>query len=331
MRGLRTLAVPTLLLVATSVASAQTTARSGALSEARRLLEAEQPLAALQVLTPLTEGGAPSAEVLLLLSTAHFMLGDIEPGRSALQRSIELDPAQRQAWLNRAALDLAEERYDDALGAFQKAQELDPGAADNDINLGATFVLMGDAGRASRHFNSYLSLNRSSADAYYLVATNYALGGHWDLAVRHLEAAIRLDERSRRRSRTDANFGPLANYEPFLTLLETDSFQPAADAHRYSATFEEAYDGGHGSLLTATLNALQLSGRPFDPNVEVTDQWALIWADARLKLSNAPSGGGMVVMTAPGTLYTTDTWTRRSQELTGQIREQLALLALRRQ
>jgi tetratricopeptide (TPR) repeat protein len=318
------------LLVVVDAAAAQSAADGRTLAQARAYLEAEQPAAALELLAPLAATKSATAETLLLLSTAHFMLGETAQGRAALDRSIELDPTLRQAWLNRAALDLAEGLYDDALKAFFEARELDPGATDNDLNLGATLMLKGDVGGASRHFNRYLSLDRGSADAYYLVATNYALGGQWELAVQHLEAAVRLDEKSRRRSRTDPNFGPLAEYPPFQALLETDTFQPGAGAHARSVTFDEAYDGGGGKLLKGVLNALQLSGRPFDSSVEVTAGWALVWSDVRLKLSDAPSGGGLVLMTAPAGSFSTAEWTRQTDDLIGHIREQLALLALRR-
>ena len=163
------------------------------------------------------------------------------------------------------------------------------------------------------------------------MASNYALGQHWELAVGHLEAAVRLDEKSRRRSRTDPNFGPLAEYEPFQALLARDSYQPGPDAHLHIEAFGAPYDGGHGKLLNATLSALQFSGRPFDPNVEVTDQWALIWGDLRLKVANAPTGGGQIEMTAPAAAHTARKFSQLTSELIGQINEQLARLAMRRQ
>ena len=324
-------ALLTSVVLCGSAIGAQSDSVGDPLVEARSLLESGQPVVALEILKSLVESGGASAEALLLVSTAHFMLGNTEQGRLALEQSIQLDPTLRQAWLNRAALDLAERRYDEAIAAFTRAQELDPTAPDSDINLGATMILKGDVGRASRHFNRYLSGQRSSANAYYLVATNYAMGQHWELAVRHLEAAIRLDEKSRRRSRTDPNFGPLADYEPFQALLATDSYQPGPDAHLRVEVFDSSYDGGHGKLLKALLNALQFSGWPFDPNVEVTDQWALVWGDLRLKVTNSSAGGGQIEMTAPAASHTAQRFSQLAGELTGKINEQLARLHMRRQ
>ena len=63
---------------------------------------------------------------------------------------------------------MSEDRLDEALEAMQKAAELDPTALDNDLNVGAVYILRNEVGQASRHFNRYLTQNRSSANAYYL-------------------------------------------------------------------------------------------------------------------------------------------------------------------
>ena len=107
--------------------------------------------------------------------------------------------------------------------------------------------------------------------------------------------------------------GPLGTYEPFQQVLATDSYSPPKGSHRHRELFEEAYDGSRGPLLKAVLNALQFSGQAFDPAVEVTDQWALVWSDIRLKLSNAPEGGGQIEMSAPADRMTPGEWeTRRT-------------------
>lgn len=331
MKSAFSLLIVVLSLLGTHPTVAQAPGAEAAVERARRAIEENRVADALAILGPLSERPNAKASTLVLLSTARFMAGETDAGRQALERAIEIDPRHRQAWLNRAALDIAEERYDDALTALGEAQKIDPEASDNDLNIGAVYVLKGDVGRASRHFNSYLTNNRSSADAYYLVASNYALATRWDLATQHLEAAIRLDEKSRRRARVDPNFGPLAGYQPFLALLETDSYRVPETAHRHREVLAAPYDGSHGDLLKAVLNALQFTGRPFDPSVEVTDQWALIWSDIRLKLSNAPEGGGQIEMSAPVERMTVSDWNRRRDELLAEVREQLARLTMRRQ
>jgi tetratricopeptide (TPR) repeat protein len=300
------------------------------IGRSRAAIQAERPAEALQILRPLVERGNASAEAMVLLSTAHFMVGDLEAGRRLLDLALATDPGYRQAWLNRAALDMSEGRLDEALAALREAKELDPSAPDNDLNIGAVLVLKGDVGQASRHFNKYLAENRSSANAYYLVASNYAIASRWDLATQHLEAAIRLDERSRRRARVDPNFGPLGTYGPFQQLLTVDSFVPTPGSHQHIERFEAAYDGSRGSLLKAVLNAFQFTGQPFDPNVEVTEEWALVWSELRLKVSNAPGGGGQIEMSAPADRMSAADWDATRRTLTDEIRAQLAMLSMRR-
>jgi len=325
------LLIASILLAGAANVGAQAPGTEAAIERARRALEQDRVADALQVLEPLAKRPNVTADTLVLLSTAQFMIGETEGGRASLERALAIDPRHRQAWLNRAALDIAEGRHDEALAALRKAQEIDPQAPDNELNIGAVYILKGDIGQASRQFNQYLTRNRSSADAYYLVASNYTLASRWDLAMQHLEAAIRLDEKSRRRARVDPNFGPLSDYQPFQTLLQTDAYRIPDGFHRHRVVLDAPYDGSHGDLLKAVLNALQFTGRPFDPQVEVTEQWALVWSDVRLKLSNSPSGGGQIEMSAPSDRMTAAQWQQRRDALLDEIREQMARLTMRRQ
>jgi tetratricopeptide (TPR) repeat protein len=304
---------------------------SAEIARARQLVDSERPLEAIEILRSIEKNGDADAEALLLLSTAEFMLGNIDDGRATLERSMALDPAYRQAWLTRAALDMSEDRLDDALTAMLKARDLDPGAPDNDLNIGAVYTLKHDVGQASRHFNLYLARNRSSPEAYYLVATNYAIARRWDLATQHLEAAVTLDERSRRRARIDVNFVEMIEYAPFDALLARDDYRPPPGAHIRSKVFDEPYDGARGELLNAVLNALQLSGVAFDPTVEVTEQWALLWGDIRIKVADTPDGRGQIDLIAPAERMTATIWKTRTDRLLQAIDEQLTMISLRRQ
>ncbi len=309
---------------------AQESSPSRPLTEARRLIEQERAESALAVLEPVLRQRSTPAEAFLLLAYCRLLLGEQEAAATALESALERDPDAVEAWQVHGALALERERYADAADAFRRLQELEPAeAAEYDLNIGAALLLGGDLPTASRHFNRYLSANRTESGAYFLVAKNYALGERWDLAVQHLEAAIRLDERSRRRARHDPNFAPLRDYEPFVRLLATDIHRPTPDARRASRVFaSEPYDGGRGALLTGVLNALQLGGQRFDPAVEVTDEWALIWSDMRIKVSNHPDGGGEIELSAPPTAFSADEWQRRTADLFRQVEEQLALLGL---
>lgn len=305
------------LLLAIFVPVVAIAAESPPLEEARALVDSGQPDAAVEILDELLDGH-DDAEAYLLRSTAHFMLGNEERGRRDLDRTLELDPRLRQAWLNRAALALAEESYPAALEAFLEAERLDPGADDNFLNLGAVRLLMGELDRASRNFEQYLERN-PDASSHYLVATNYAMAGYPGLAIRFLERAIQRNERIRVRARADPNFRSLEDNPRFQELLLTDSYQPPPGSHRAERAYSLSYRRGEGPLLRVVLDALHALRLAYDPRVEVTPEWALIWSDMRIKLTDTADGEGRVVLTAPPQQLTPREFEERSDELLDRI------------
>lgn len=278
------------------------------LARAQELLDAGNAPSALELLDPLAKKKPPDARVFLLRSTALFMLGEVDQGKKDLERSLKLDPKLRQAWLNRAALDLSEERYSQALQALERAKELDPDAPDNELNIGAVLLLQGQLQEASGRFETYLERNPSSAEAFYLVASNYAMAGYAGPAIEKLDQAIELDEKSRLRARTDPNFQDLESNARFQALLVTDSFQPAPGSYQRILEVDVPYSGSDSHLLRAVLDALQFSGRPFDRRVEATPDWALIWGEMRIKLTNSDEGRGRIELSAPADEFTPQQW-----------------------
>jgi tetratricopeptide (TPR) repeat protein len=260
------------------------------------------------------------------------MLGDTDGGRADLDRSLQLDPSQRQAWLNLAGLEITEAHYDKALESLAKARALDPDNPDNDLNTGAVYLLQGRLPEATERFRGYLQAAPDQAAAHYLVATNYAGRGYARLAVETLRKAIGLDELYRVRARTDPNFEAVADAPELKALLEEPPARPPADHRVARQAFPTPYDGGHGQLLSAVLEALHQIGATFDPRVEVASQWALIHGPLRIQLYDRPGskGGGaegvVQVSAAPETLAP-DQWKQR----TGQLFQAVELALLRRQ
>lgn len=328
-------AVVALLLIGTAALPTAAAGQTGstpsasgsirALDQIEAMIDAGRAEEAVQLLDRFEAGDrSTEARALLLRSTALFMLGRIELGRRDLEQSLVKDPELRQAWLNRAALDISDGELDRALEALQQARALDPDAPDTDLNIGAVLLMQGKAGDAKPYLERYLSAAGDSAEAWYLVASNYALGGHAQPAIEHLERAIALNERVRLRARTDANFIQLAEDASFQRLLSVESYRIPADSHAVFRTYESRYLAGEGKLLPAVLDALQLSGEPFDRQIEVTPDWALIWGEMRIKVRNDSRGAGRVELTAPRTRFTDDEWRTRASKLLGEIALQLA-------
>jgi len=319
-RGHRLFLILLLGLVVASLASmARAQGSEPQLAQAREMLEAGNAESALALLDRVVKKDPTSAEALLLRSTAHFVLGEDKPGRRDLKRALEADPGLRQAWLNSAALNLADQNYDGALEDFKRAEQLDPAAADNDVNIGAVLILRGDLDGANQRFQRYVSLNPGLAGASYLVASNYAMAGYAGLAIENLQRAVELDEKSRLRARIDPNFAALESQPRFQDLLLNDTYRPPEGTYTAAMTFEVPYSGADNRLLRAVVDALQISGQPFDSRVEVTPGWALIWADFRIKVTDGRNGKGEVQISAAPETFTPTQWRQRSEEFFRQV------------
>jgi tetratricopeptide (TPR) repeat protein len=304
------------------------------LDRAQSLLDEGRPTAAIEALGPLLRNDDPRA--LLLRSTAHFMEGRIPEGRADLDRVLELAPDLRQAWLNRAGLEIAEGAYDAALASLERARALDPSAPDSHLNIGAVLLLQGHLAEATESFDHYLAATRTSGErdelgeAHYLVATNYAGRGYVRPAVENLRRAIAADERFRLRARTDGNFDGIAGAPDLRELMRTDSHVPAPGDHNVRRVFPVAYRGGEGTLLSAVQEAMRSVGEPFDPRVEALPEWALIHGELRVKLHDQPGEDGpegVVSLSAPAGRMAAPEWERRVDRLM----EALEVILLRRQ
>ena len=308
-------------------AAAEATAReAGDLARAERLIEGEELDEARKILDRLIRKNRVLDQALLARSTLNFVEGRVGEGRRDLERALAVNPGLRQGWLNRAALDMSETRYESALEALLKARELDPAAPDNGLNLGAVLVLQGRLEEGAAWFEEYLRLHPRSAQALYLVSTNYAMAGHADPAVEHLARAIAVDERWRLRARTDPNFADLERHTPYRRLLETDTFKLPAGTLTAGQVFDLPYDVGRGPLLEAVMNAVQMSGRAVEPQVEVTHGWTLLWTDYRIKMTPTAEGGTRVELAAPGGNFTSAAWERESSDFFREITVQLVRL-----
>ena len=306
-----------LALVLATGAAAQTEARLGM---AQRFLDQGNASEALKILDQVLKKEKKNARALLMRSTGRIMAGNLSGGFKDLQKALQADPGLRQGWLNLAGLEIAEGRFEAAYDALVEAEKLDPSAPDNHLNLGAVLVLQGRLDEAAGHFERYLGVQGTSAEARYLVASNYALAGHEKLAIEHLRDALALDERLRLRARTDERFLGLASLD-YKVLLNTDEYTPPPRDHQVAAAFRVAYRQRDNRLLYAVLDALKQLGEPYEPKIEANPRWALIWGDMRIKVTNQSDGNGVVQLSAPAERFTSDEWHRRSQALFRTIHE----------
>jgi len=282
------------------------------LTKIEALIDAGEGPKALAALDKVAHGKLSPREQ-MLRGSARILLGELKTGGNDLEEALRRDPTLRRAWMNLAALDIAEAKYASAYESFKKAQALDPAAPDSYLNLGACLIMMGRSTEAREHFERYLTLKKSAED-YYLVAANYALGRAYDLVVPTLEKAIALDEHMRLRARADDRFLLVDTLE-YRVLLFTDNYKAPADHYQAAAAFQHSYSQRDDKLLRAALEALNRSGLRYDQELEATARWVIAWGDVRMKVTNQENGTGVISLSAPKSRFTPELWAKKTQEV----------------
>jgi Flp pilus assembly protein TadD len=152
-----------------------------------------------------------AAEIRSLLAVAYRKLGRLAEAQAALAAYGEgrvtfpdplLDQVARLNVGNRQVIQygtsaLREKRFGDALQAFQKALESEPGNAAVWVDQGAALEGLGDPVGAERSYRKAVALEPALARAHYNLGTLLASRGAAREGIEHLETAVRLDPESR--------------------------------------------------------------------------------------------------------------------------------------
>ena len=156
------------------------------------------------------------------LARAHRELGNLEAATHAVTETLRLDPnyqrahelanSIKQAHYNRGITYLNDDRYSEAVTAFQNAITLDPDFTTAHYNLGLTYLKMESYARAVDTLQKTIVLDSNYKAAHHALALAYL--GHQELgkARNAARAALKLDP----------------NYQPAISLLEAidPSFTP---------------------------------------------------------------------------------------------------------
>ena len=156
------------------------------------------------------------------LARAHQELGNLEAATHAITETLRLDanyqPAHelansiKQAHYNRGITYLNDERYSEAVTAFQNAITLDPDFTTAHYNLGLTYLKMETYPRAVDALRKTITLDSNYKAAHHALAIAYLGGQELGKARDAARAALKLDP----------------SYQPALSLLEAidPSFTP---------------------------------------------------------------------------------------------------------
>lgn len=114
----------------------------------------------------------------------------------AYEKAVDLDPGSAGAWVNLGTIYFNARQFQRAESYYRKALDADPGYALAHFNIGNLYDERGDYDRALWHYNSAVKLNPNYADAHYNLALLYQGGGHIMDAVRHWKSYLKLDPTS---------------------------------------------------------------------------------------------------------------------------------------
>ena len=156
------------------------------------------------------------------LARAHRELGNLEAATHALTETLRLDPnyqrahklanSIKQAHYNRGITYLNDERYSEAITAFQNAITLDPDFTTAHYNLGLTYLKMEIYPRAVDALQQTIALDGNYKAAHHSLALAYLGNQELGKAREAAREALKLD----------------SNYQPAISLLEAidPSFTP---------------------------------------------------------------------------------------------------------
>ena len=168
------------------------------------------------------------------LARSHRELGNLEAATHAVTETLRLDPnyqrahelanSIKQAHYNRGITYLNDERYSEAVTAFQNAIALDPDFTTAHYNLGLTYLKMETYPRAVDALQKTTTLDRNYKAAYHALALAYL--GQQELG--------KARDAARDALKLDPNYQParslLEAIDPNFTPSETQSATPSEPA-----------------------------------------------------------------------------------------------------
>ncbi|NMF88463.1 tetratricopeptide repeat protein [Aromatoleum petrolei] len=115
---------------------------------------------------------------------------------SLYEHAVRTAPDAPRAWTNLATAYEGQDRTTDAIAAYTKAVEIDPGRAIAYLNRGSSHRKRGDLAAAETDYQRFIRLEGSDYRGPLALGSLYSAAGRYDDAARWLERAAQLDQRS---------------------------------------------------------------------------------------------------------------------------------------
>jgi len=133
---------------------------------------------------------APSAPLLDLLGDAYTQIKDLPKAEQAYRKAVELDPSELSHQRGLGQTLMAEEKFSDALGVYQKLADLMPDDADIYLRIAQIYREMHQLDRAEESLLKARQYAPGSLEVMYNEAMLYQAQGRYDDAIRVLSDAI---------------------------------------------------------------------------------------------------------------------------------------------
>ncbi|MEO8661125.1 MAG: tetratricopeptide repeat protein [Bryobacteraceae bacterium] len=169
------------------------------LQTALELFNAGQYQQSFDILTGYVAEHPESAGASKMLGMTQFMLGRSDEALVTMRRSVELAPADGDAWYYLGRLYFSRDNAVDALAALQKARELNPASVRTLNHLGQTFEALGRANDAEQAYLAAIETEQKqpakSEWPYYNLGVFYMGHSKTEGAVPYLRQALERNPR----------------------------------------------------------------------------------------------------------------------------------------
>ncbi|HZM17754.1 MAG TPA: tetratricopeptide repeat protein [Candidatus Krumholzibacteria bacterium] len=161
--------------------------RSGAQDKTplQKELEGKTPRDQLVYLKGIVDEGKGTKETYFHLGNAYFQTGDPTGAVGAFQKAIELDPKYFKAMVNLALMYDEQERYSLAIETLERAAEIDPKSPDVWSHMGNSYYAQGEHSKAMDFYRKALGFNPNATHALYSIGVAFADAGIFREAVRY--------------------------------------------------------------------------------------------------------------------------------------------------
>jgi tetratricopeptide (TPR) repeat protein len=133
---------------------------------------------------------APSPVLLDLLGDAYTQTKDLTKAEQAYKKAVDLDPTESSHLRGLGQTLMAEEKYQDALGVYQKLIDLMPDEGDNYLHIARIYRELHELDKAEDNLLKARQYEPGSLEVMYNEAMLYQAQGRYDDAIRVLADAV---------------------------------------------------------------------------------------------------------------------------------------------